>query len=625
MCGIAGWIGRAETTPNQGTLQAMTDAVAHRGPDGEGHWQAATRDGRHAVGLGHRRLAIIDLGTGQQPMASHDGRLTIVFNGEIYNFQDLRARLSERGHRFLTQSDTEVIVEAYRAWGPDCVSRFRGMFAFALWDSEQEVLLLARDPFGKKPLYLLDRDGGLMFASEVKSLLACPGVAPRLDRASVYDYLTWRYVPGPHTLFEGIRKMMPGSLAVWRDGRLEERVYYTPPDATQGPDEGLPDDPVAAFRDRLDECVRLRMVSDVPFGAFLSGGVDSSAIVALMSRHSELPIDTFSIGFREQAYSEAGYARLIARKFATHHHELVVDANDLMDHLPDLIGYRDAPVAEPSDIPIYLLSREASKSVKMVLTGEGSDEILGGYPKHRAERFVTAYQSVVAAWMHRALVLPLTRILPWQFRRAKTLIASLGLRDLQERMPRWFGALSFAERAALWTLPPPQRPPDPRPFAVAPGQSGLRRILYFDQASWLPDNLLERGDRMTMAASIEARMPFMDHRLVAFVSSLPDSFRIRGAEQKRILRQAFRDILPADILDRPKVGFRVPVNEWFQGPMREMVFDCLTGPSSITRDYYRPDMLRRLLDDHVLGRHNHEKLIWGLLNLELFQRRYRLN
>lgn len=625
MCGIAGWIGRADKDPGRRALQAMTDAIAHRGPDGEGHVELVTRDGAWRAGLGHRRLAIIDLSTGQQPMMSHDGRLTIVFNGEIYNFLELRHELEVLGHRFATRSDTEVVIEAYRAWGADSVARLRGMFAFALWDTDRERLILARDPFGKKPLYLHEQDGRLLFASEIKAILACPGVAPGLDRASVHEYLTYRYVPGPNTLFAGVRKMAPGSVAVWERGHLEERDYYRPPDGTERPAAMLPEDPVAAFRDKLDEAVRIRMVSDVPFGAFLSGGVDSSAVVALMSRHSDLPINTFSVGFREASYTETGYARAIAKAFGTNHHELIVGADALMDELPHLIHHRDAPVAEPSDIPIYLISAEAAKTVKMVLTGEGSDEILGGYPKHRFEAYVMAYQAVVATWMHQRMVLPLARLLPWQFRRAKTLLASFGLRDFEERMARWFGALSYTERAALSAMTVPARAPDPRPFAVAEGQSALRRILYFDQTSWLPDNLLERGDRMTMAASIEARMPFMDSDLASFVARLPDNYRIRGAEQKWILRAAMRDVLPAEILDRPKNGFRVPVNEWFQGPMRDIVYDSLTGPGSITRDYYRPEVLRGMLDEHVRGRHNHEKLIWGLLNLELFQRQYRLS
>ena len=584
-------------------------------------YEAATKSGVSRIGLGHRRLSIIDLSTGHQPIGNEDGSVQIVFNGEIYNFEELRSDLIARGHHFATASDTETIVHAYEEFGEACVELFRGMFAFAIWDANRERLFLARDRFGKKPLFIYHQDGNFLFASEIKSLLAYPGIHPEVDPNAVWDYLAYRYVPGPATLFSGIRKLPPGSIAVWEKGELCEHRYYTPPDQQPWNGQAAPADPVGRFLELLDESVKIRMVSDVPFGAFLSGGIDSSAVVGLMARHSSMPVKTFSVGFTEGQYSELGYAAVIARQFETEHHELIVSQDHLMNELPALVRYRDAPVAEPSDIPIYLLSKEAGRSVKMVLTGEGSDEFLGGYPKHVFDQYSSSYQMLPGLLRH-GLVEPLVHALPYRFRRAKTAIVNLGLEDRQDRMPRWFGAISGKERDELVAFRPASGRRSGVQFDTPANNSALRRILYFDQTSWLPDNLLERGDRMTMAASIEARMPFMDHELAAYVSSLPDNYRVRGRQTKWILREAMKRLLPPAILERPKVGFRVPVNEWFRGPMRDYLYDHLTGKDSLTVHYYRRDVLEGVLSEHVNGRQNHEKLLWTLLNLEIWHRQY---
>ncbi|MDE2450707.1 MAG: asparagine synthase (glutamine-hydrolyzing) [Gammaproteobacteria bacterium] len=620
MCGIAGYLAAGPCSGLDSSLRKMAAAVAHRGPDDEGFFEAVTRDGECRVGLAHRRLSIIDLSTGHQPMSNEDGSVQIVFNGEIYNFPGLRDELIARGYTFRTRSDTETIVHAYEEWGPECVTRFRGMFAFAIWDSNRDRLLLARDRYGKKPLFLYQADGLLLFASEIKAILAVAGVSRRVDHGALWDYFAYRYVPAPATLLEGIRKLMPGSYLVRERGAVTETVYFAPDDGKPSFAASPEGDPVSIFLQQLDEAVRVRMISDVPFGAFLSGGIDSSAVVAMMSQHSVHPVKTFSVGFSESGYSELAYARAIATQFHTDHHELTVSQEHLMEHLPALVRYRDAPVAEPSDIPIYLLAREARRTVKMVLTGEGADEFLGGYPKHVLERYVGTYQRVPAA-VRRVLIEPLCQSLPYGFRRAKTAVANLGLADRRERMPRWFGALSGTERCRLTRLTAPRVNHDHAVwFDSFHGDSALRGILYFDQTSWLPDNLLERGDRMTMAASLEARMPFMDHQLAAFVSSLPDEWRVRGLTTKRILREAMRRVLPARILERPKIGFRVPVNEWFRGSMRGYLIDHLLGPESRTRDYYRPEALRGYVDSHAAGRQNHEKLLWSLLTLEIWHR-----
>ena len=620
MCGIAGFI-RRDGEDATACLSKMTDALAHRGPDDSGAYITTASHGALRVALGHRRLAIIDLVAGHQPIADESGQIQLVFNGEIYNYRELRRELKDRGHAFSTNSDTEVLLRAYQEFGPRCVERLCGMFAFAVWDGRTETLILARDRFGKKPLFVVQDEGSIAFASEIKALLAYSRTVHEVNPDAVWDYLAYRYVPAPATLFRQIRKVPPGSWLEWREGRTVEHRYYSPLDGQPRLAGPMPADPVGTFLARLDAAVESRMVSDVPFGAFLSGGIDSSAIVALMTRHSEIPISTFSVGFREARYSELAYARVVAQSFGTQHHELTISENDVMTHLPEAIRYRDAPVSEPSDIPILLLSREAARSVKMVLTGEGSDETLGGYPKHVFERYAALYQRVPRA-VREAVIVPTVRALPYRYRRIKTAVSNLGIQSWEDRMPCWFGALSPGERDRLAPDLRPTRHPDEDAAGFATANSALRRILYFDQTSWLPDNLLERGDRMTMAASLEARMPFMDHRLIEFVSSLPDRYRVRGMQTKWILRQAMRHVLPKAILNRPKVGFRVPVNEWFRGKMREYLRDHLTGPASVTRAYYQHNELERILNEHQSGRQNHEKLLWSLLNLELWHRTY---
>ncbi len=625
MCGIAGWIVPSRGAPDDGALRPMLDALVHRGPDGAGTCSFHAPKAGFRVALGHRRLAIIDPAGSRQPMRDAAAGLALTFNGEIYNFRELRAELAGHGHRFERDSDTEVLLRAYQQWGANCVQHLRGQFAFALWDAPNERLFLARDRFGEKPLYLRETAGGLYFASEIKALLRAPLPRPEVDLAAIWDYLAYRYVPGPRTLFAGVRKLAPATTLIWQQGRLHESRYWEPPDKHRlsNPRPLREKQAVARFLDCLEEAVRLQMVSDVPFGAFLSGGLDSSVVVALMSRYGSR-VKTFSVGFAEDRYSELPYAAQIARQFGTEHHELVVSHRDIMQHLPRLVAQRDAPVSEPSDIPIFLLASEAARSVKMVLTGEGSDEVLGGYRKHAAEGLRWMLCTIPGP-LRRRLLEPLVHALPSRYRDWKIALASLNLDDWRERYVRWFGALDCAERRRLSLLKVHAAPArdDLPPFDADPDAGALRRALYFDQTSWLPDNLLERGDRMTMAASIEARVPFLDHKLVEFVSSLPDKLRVDELRRKRVLREAAKSLLPAPILKRPKVGFRVPVTEWFAGGMREYLLDHLSGPSSLTRSYYDRDLLDRVLDEHLRGRQTHDKLLWTLLTLEIWHREYR--
>lgn len=619
MCGIAGWVGPRSEAPWEARIRAMLETLAHRGPDGAGLEIHPAQDGSALAALGHRRLAIIDLAGGAQPMRAADG-CVVIFNGEIYNYRQLRAELTTAGYAFVTESDTEILLHGWSAWGEALLERLRGMFAFALWDPAHGQLFIARDRFGKKPLFLMDYAGGLAFASEIKALLALPEVTPRIDQAGLSAYFAYRFTPGPATLFQGVRKLQPGCALRWQAGQIREWRWYTPPDAQPATLSTLPDDPVAAFRQELESAVALRLISDVPLGAFLSGGIDSSTIVALMTRLSGRAVQTFSVGFANPAYSELPYANEVAALLGCDHHPCIITPEDLTALLAQATGFRDAPVSEPADLPMLALSRMAATSVKVVLTGEGSDEVLAGYPKHGFERFAPLYQRLAPGPVRRGVIEPLIRRLPYRYHRIKTMIASLGLTDPAERMARWFGALSRLEQQRLTRLPEATLAHTP-----CGASSPLRAILCFDQSVWLPDNLLERGDRMTMAASIEARNPFLDHHLVEFVAGLPERYRIRGLTTKWVLRQAVQPLLPERILTRPKVGFRLPLNEWFRHELRDFVLDHLDAPDTRLRTCCETGELRRLLSEHLDGRQNHEKLLWMLLALELFLRAYQLN
>lgn len=621
MCGIFGWMVEAGRAPGEAVLRTLNDTLAHRGPDGSGLWLTQTADGNHQIAFGHRRLSIIDMAGGHQPMASADGRITVTFNGEIYNYIELREELRAAGHRFQTDSDTEVLIEAYRAWGPDCLTHLRGMFAFALFDADRQQVLVARDAFGKKPLFLAQSSGRIAFASEIAPLIELPGTDRSLDWSALDAFLIDRYVPGPATFFRGISKLPPGSFALWTAGALIVRRYFTPPFATTEPDVQNFDEAVRLFADAFDESVRLRMRSDAPFGAFLSGGLDSSMVVSAMARHSRAPVRTFAVGFVEAGYSELDHARKVAALFQTDHAECVITASDFLDAWPDALRHRGAPVSNTSDIPILLLSRLARESVKMVLTGEGADELLAGYPKHRAEHWLGLYHGLVPTVVHDRLVGPAIDALPYRMRRAKVLANALGERDSAVRMRRWFGGVSARECEAL-TGRAGGPGIDSFPFSMR-GGSSLRRTLFFDQTSWLPDNLLERGDRMMMAASIEGRMPFMDVELARVVARFPDRFLVGHPKGKAVLRASAAKVLPASILGRRKVGFDVPISEWLRGPFRERLGDLLESEESETRRLLDRAEVDRLVHEHAEGRHDHRKVLWALCNLELFLRAFR--
>ncbi|MGY4602901.1 asparagine synthase (glutamine-hydrolyzing) [Bradyrhizobium sp. USDA 4474] len=623
MCGIFGWVLGAAQRRDRETLVSLTDRMSHRGPDGSGYWLRETSDERFQIGFGHRRLSIIDIGGGAQPMSSEDNRFTLIFNGEIYNYVELRQLLVGLGHRFRTNSDTEVLIEAYRTWQLDAVGKFRGMFSFALWDEAEQRLILARDAFGKKPLFLAELQGGLVFGSEIDPLVQFPGFERAFDYEAFGHYLLNRYVPGPSTFFRAVKKLPPGHYAVWQAGTLKTTRYFTPPLATTVPDIMSIGEAIDLFERTFDEAVRIRMRSDAPFGAFLSGGIDSSAVVATMVKHSTEPVRTFSVGFREAEYSETDHARVVAGRFGTIHNELFVEPAAFMSHWSTAVSRRGAPVSEASDVPIFMLSELASTSVKMVLTGEGADELMGGYPKHRAERWIGLYQWLMPHLLHERVIYPIVRSLPYGMRRMKVLALAAGERDVVSRMRVWFGGLSVRESEAMLGRNLSATPPDLFPYSPKI-ESNLRRTLFFDQTSWLPDNLLERGDRMMMAGSIEGRMPFMDTVLASVVARFPDEFLTGGKGGKKVLRAAMDNILPPEIVRRKKIGFRVPIGDWFRGPYRDFLQDMLVSETSRLAQMMSGPKLRTLATEHLSGRQNHERILWSLINLEIFLRTFKI-
>ena len=620
MCGIAGWIGPAS---DAGVIQAMTDAIRHRGPDGEGQILIPLAEGQFAC-LGHRRLSIIDLATGGQPMHSHDGRFTIVFNGEIYNYIELQAELKAKGARFLTNSDTEVLLEAWRLWGAECLPRLRGMFAFALHDAADGTVVLARDPFGKKPVFLapytVQGKAGLVFGSEIRALLAHPAIRADLDVDSLFDYLCWRYVPGPNTFFRGITKLVPGGVITWKNGAWQESRYWRPPEETDARHVTIPQDPVAGFLEVFDEAVRIRLRADVPVGAFLSSGLDSSAIVASLAHLGASEIRTFSVGFLGDPASELPAAAETARLLGTIHTPIELDTNAMTYLLPMLSRHRGAPLSETADMPIYMMSKEAARHVKVVLSGEGSDELFAGYPKHLAEKYMGGLAPSGLMAMAGSALVAAAGLFPGSARRLTIAGRAMRERNFEDRMVRWFGAITPQERTALWRGPASHRAPGPIPFHTSKDASPLSRVLHFDQTSWLPDNLLERMDAMTMAASIEGRAPFMDVKLAEYAASLPESWRIKGLTTKRIVREALQPRLPKAVLKRPKNGFRLPVGDWFRGPLRGPFADLLLGAGSISASYLDAGAVQRLARDHAEGRQDNDKTLWALFALETFLR-----
>lgn len=612
MCGILGILRYGGDGPDRTVLQRMSAAIRHRGPDD---------DGMHAAGpvaLGFRRLAIIDLTTGHQPQSTKCGRYTIVFNGEIYNYRDIRACLEkEHGVEFRTTSDTEVLLYAYRQWGADALARLNGMFALAIWDEREQELFLARDRAGKKPLYYVPSDDGLVFCSEIKGLLEHPEVPREIDPDLVPTFLAYRYVPGQETLFRGIRCVPAGSfMRVSRAGTSEPREYWDVAPPRDDRDRLGEAEATSRVEELLRDAVRLRLVADVPVGAYLSGGLDSSLVVALMAKLHPEALRTFSIGFRD-GFNEAGFAQTVAQRFGCDHTEVEFGTADMLGSMLPALWARETPITEPSDIPILLLSRHARERVTVVVSGEGADETFAGYSKYAVERQWGRRVRTAPGWAVRAAV----RALPFRARGAQLALEALTHRDRFDGYAAWFGGFDAASRARL--LGRGDRG-DVHAYARSrvSGRRGtaVDEMLYLDFKHWLPANLLLRGDRMTMAASLELRCPFLDYRLVDFCAAeLPEREKFDGLRGKRILRRIARKELPQEILERKKWGFKVPIAQWFRRELSNLLRSVLLGERCLARGTFDPARLRALVDDHVAGRRNWEKQLWILLQLELWQ------
>jgi asparagine synthase (glutamine-hydrolysing) len=612
-----------------GVLDAMCTAMTHRGPDDQGTLE------RGPVGLGMRRLSIIDVGGGHQPIANEDGSVWVVFNGEIYNHPELRETLMARGHHLATRSDTEVIVHLYEDHGEDFVKHLNGMFAIALWDAKREKLILARDRMGEKPLYYATIEDQLLWGSELKCLLAHPAVPRRLSLPALSRYLQFEYVPAPHSILEGVHKLPPAHLLVAERG--ETRVFpYWRLDLT--PSAPAPSEPeaLAELKERLDVAVRRRLLSEVPLGVFLSGGIDSSTIAALAARHAPGRLKTFSIGFEDPSFDESGHARAVARHLGTDHHEDILSPARLIDLVPDLTRLLDEPFGDASVMPTYMLSRFAREHVTVALGGDGGDELFGGYPTYQAQKLARVYDALPGPL--RALVggagrlvaggLPVnTNNLSLDFK-LKKFTGALDAPAL-ERHLQWLGSFSPADQAGLLSgevrasLAEDDLYSEARAVwgASAP-YDAIARYLHLDASTYLPDDILVKVDRASMATSLEVRAPFLDHTLVEFVAGLPSHYKLQGMTTKHLLKRAAADMLPPQILARPKKGFGIPIAKWFQGELRSMMLDVFSPARLREAGLFEVSAVQRLVKEHLDGTRDHRKPLWTLFMFELWREAY---
>jgi asparagine synthase (glutamine-hydrolysing) len=622
MCGICGVV---NSSPNnkvaENTLQHMCRILKHRGPDDEGYYLDDN------AGLGMRRLSIIDLVTGQQPMTNEEKNLWVVFNGEIYNFQQLHAQLVQRGHIFKTKSDTEVIVHGYEEFGDDCVKHFNGMFAFALWDIRRRRLFLARDHLGIKPLYYWACKDQIVFGSELKALIAHPGVPKQLDPIALDHFLTLEYIPSPRTIFKGINKLPPGHLLVFQDGDLRIEQYWDISE-TKVPEDG--DACAEVLFSLIGDAVKLQMVSDVPLGAFLSGGIDSSSVVAFMSEASSDPIKTFSIGFGDKTYNELPYARMVAGHFGTDHYEEYLEP-EIAELAERLVRHLDEPFGDFSIFPTYLVSMVAREQVKVVLSGDGGDELFGGYDTYVAQDMERYYRWLPNAVRRRYLPSLMERIPPQPSKKglinkAKRFVEGATLPPGLQHT-RWMMFMNDYDRIALYT-------PDLR--AVLDGNQAssvleahfrrtalvdsLAQQQYVDIKTYLVDDILTKVDRMSMAVSLEARVPLLDYRIVEFALNLPAHLKVHRGRTKRILRKAMADRLPAAVLMKPKEGFSIPLKHWLRGPLKPLMLDLLSVHSLSKHGCFRPEAVTHWVSEHLDGEANHSHRLWALMVFELWYR-----
>ena len=622
MCGICGIVNLIESDPvDRMTIERMTDALAHRGPDDAGCFV------KGQVGLGHRRLSIIDLSGGKQPMFNEDRSAAIVFNGEIYNHRDLAAVLTSAGHTYKTRSDTETILHAYEEYGDDCVQQFRGMFGFAIWDQRKRRLLLARDRLGVKPIYYYRNGRFLAFASEIKALLEIPSIPREVDPEALDLYLSLRYVPGPRTMFKNIFRLQPGHVLVADGGGVRTTKYWDIdyPDQERRSPEYL----LERFRELLDESVRLRLLAEVPLGVFLSGGLDSSAILATMSGVAGGErVKTFSVGYQasgaeEESANEFEYARLAAGAFASDHHEYRLNATDFAEFVPEMVRYLDEPLADPSCIPLYFISKLASQHITVVLSGEGADEILAGYG---------IYGRMLALDRIYRGSGPFSRLAPWIARLTPSEklghYVSMCGQPLETRyrgVTRGFSAEGKLRLVGGNRM----KQSDGRLqeifggyFKTVEKASPLDQMLYVDAKVWLPDDLLVKADKMTMANGIELRVPFLDHKLVEFAATLPYASKVQGKGGKTLLRAAMRGVLPDAIIDRPKKGFPSPIGSWLRTSLRQFTRDYLLARNSASSQYVDREETARLVREHEQGGADRSQEIWTLLVFEFWHRHF---
>lgn len=624
MCGIYGFYQLdGQPAPPDSLLSAMGRVTVHRGPDDEG----VHRDGPCAIGM--RRLSIIDLSGGHQPLASADRSLWVVCNGEIYNYRELRASLQSRGYTFKTGSDCEVLLYLYAEYGDRFVHQLNGMFAFALWDARVRRLLIGRDRLGIKPIYIRRTASQLAFASEAKALLEIPGVTPELDLAAVDSYLHLGYVPAPQSIFKGIEKLPPATLIAVQDGTLTTTRYWEIP---PGVDASLPEDEwIARVRRRIDESVRMQMVSDVPIGAFLSGGIDSSAVVAFMARHSSGPIKTYAIGFEggtaEAMYNELPYARAVAQRFGTDHHEIVVRPN-VIELLPPLLWHMDEPIADAAFVTTYLVSQFARRDVTVILSGVGGDELFGGYRRYLGSYYQSKFERL-PSWVRRGLVAA-GDVLPSDrhsqalnvMRLAKGFLANAG-RSFDDRYRGYVQVFSRDAAAELMRASGiARRDLLGEAFGRVRGEDGLNRLLAIDAETQLPDDLLLLTDKMSMAVSLECRVPLLDHELVELAARMPESIKIRRGRLKHVMKEALAPVLPDGILNRTKRGFGAPMGAWIKRELAAVMASVLSPEAVERRGLFRHAAIARLIEDHRANRVDATDQLLSLMNLEIWCRMY---
>jgi asparagine synthase (glutamine-hydrolysing) len=611
VCGISGLIA-GDGTPDPALVEAMGAALVHRGPD-EGSVDAFGR-----CVLGHQRLRVLDLETGQQPVSDETGSVVAVFNGELYNFRELRAELGARGHSVRGHGDTPVIPHLYEDDGPSFVQRLEGMFALALWDADRGRLVLARDRLGKKPLlWTTLADGTLAFASELKALLRLPGLRRELDLAALDAYLALQYVPGPQTPLRGVRKLPPGHVLVWERGRVDVRPYWQPRAATETLSEA---EWLERVRATVTGAVRRRLVADVPLGALLSGGIDSSIVVALMAQAAGEPVRTFTVGFADTRYDERPYARAVAERYGTRHEEVLLDP-DAADVLPRLAATFDEPLGDEAALPTFLICEQARRHVTVALTGDGGDESFAGYERYAALRLAARVPRPLARASAPALrLLPSARREPRSaaFRAARFLESAAA--DPAERYARLMEVWPGPLRAELWREDAGVAVRSGGELLGRPPASGITGLQLLDVATYLPGDLLLKADLASMAHSLELRSPLLDHHVVELGLALPDALKLRGREGKQALRRAFAAELPADVSARGKTGFGVPISRWFRHDLRDLAGDLLLDRTARERGHFRREVLERILSDHVAGRADHGHRLWSLVMLELWLR-----